>query len=45
MTGLPINQDTDNLIEVTDRNRKRIEKEEKDVEHAYSFKIHNSEGY
>ena len=53
VAGLTISQNTDNLIEVTDRNRKGILqelienllKEEKDDEHAYSFKLHNSEGY
>ena len=53
ITGLSINQDTDNLIEVTDRNRQRILqefienllKEEKDAKHANSLKRHNSKGY
>ena len=53
VTGLAINQNTDNLNEVTDKNSKRILqeliesllKEEKDDEHAYSLKLHNSKGY
>ena len=53
ITGLSINQDTDNLIEVTDKNRKKILqklienllKEKKNVEDAYSLQLHNSEGY
>ena len=51
--GLTINQSTDNLIEVTDRNRKRIQqelienllKEEQEGEHIYNLKIYHSEGY
>lgn len=50
--GLFINQDTDNLIKVTDRNKKKILqeliegllKEEKKNKHGYSLKFHNSEG-
>ena len=53
VTGLAINQNTDNLIEGTDRNRKRILqelienllKEEKEQEHASMLKIYHSEGY
>ena len=53
VTSLAINQNTDNLIEVSDKNRKRIKqelienllKQEKEDEDAYSLKIHNSEGY
>ena len=51
--GLVISQNTDNLIEVTDTNRKRILqelienllKEEKEEEHVYGLKIYLSEGY
>ena len=53
LTGLAINQNRDNLIEVTDRNRKRtlqelienLLKEGKEEEHAYSLKTYNSEEY
>ena len=53
ITGPSINQDIDNLVEMTHRNRKRILqelienllKEEKDDEHNCSLKLHNSEGY
>ena len=53
VNGLAINQSTDNLIEVTDRNRKRIQqelienllKEEQEGEHTYNLKIYHSEGY
>ena len=51
--GLVISQNTDNLIEVIDRNRKRILqelienllKEEKEEKHVYGLKIYLSEGY
>ena len=51
--GLFINQDTDNLIKVTNRNRKKILqeliesllKEEKKNKHGNSLKLHNSEGH
>ena len=50
---LSINQDTDNLFEVTDRNRKKIQQEliesvlkgEKEDEHVYSLKFYNSNRY
>ena len=50
---LVISQNADNLIEVTDRNRKRILqelienllKEGKEEEHVYGLKIYQSEGY
>ena len=53
VNGFSINQDRDNLIEVTERNRKKILqeliesllKEEKKNQHAYRLKFHNSEGY
>ena len=53
VTGLSLNQDIDNLIKVTDRNRKRmlqelIEnplKEEKEDKHAFQLKIYNSTAY
>ena len=53
VTGLAINQNIDNLIEATNRNRKRILKVlienllkgEIEEEHAYSLKIYHSEGY
>ena len=53
VTGLAINQNTDNLIEVTDRNRKitlqelieNLLKEGKEEEHAYNLKTYNSEEY
>ena len=53
ITGLSINQDTDSLIEVTDKNRKQILqklienllKEKKNVEDVYSLQRHDSEGY
>ena len=53
VTGLAINQNTNNLNEVTDRNRKGILqeliedllKEEKVDEHFYSLKLHSSKGY
>ena len=52
VTGLAINQNTYNLIKITNRNRKRILqklkenilKEEKDDKHACSLKLHNFEG-
>ena len=53
VAGLAINQNTDNLIEVTDRNWKitlqelieNLLKEGKEEEHAYSLKTYNSEQY
>ena len=53
VAGLAINQNTDNLIEVTDRNWKitlqelieNLLKEGKEEEHAYSLKTYNSEEY
>ena len=53
VTRLAINQNIDNLIEATNRNRKRILKVlienllkgEIEEEHAYSLKIYQSEGY
>ena len=53
VTGLAINQNIDNLIEATNRNRKRILKVlienllkgEIEEEHTYSLKIYHSEGY
>ena len=53
VTGLAINQNIDNLIKATNRNRKRILKVlienllkgEIEEEHAYSLKIYHSEGY
>ena len=53
VTGLSLNQEIDNLIKVTDRNRKRILqelienplKEEKEDEHAFQLKIYNSIAY
>ena len=51
--GLVVNQNTDNLIQVTDRNRQIITqelienllKEQKEEEHAYRLKIYHYEGY
>ena len=51
--GLVVNQNTDNLIEVTDRNRQIITqelienllKEQKEKEHAYRLNIYHYEGY
>lgn len=53
VTGLSINQNTDNLIEATDINRKKILqeltenllKEEKEDECAFELKIYNPEGH
>ena len=54
VTGLTINQNTNSLIEVTNRNRKRmpqelienlLKEEKEEEEHAYSLKIYHSEWY